>query len=201
MTIPNNVVDVPHVDSYAGVTHADDDDFKAYEIERRIKEIFLRWLLIYFSGDPWSYHDPVTDSAVVQTFEHCDCYAGEATMKNPLPRPVIHAVASDHQRKVLGVEDALEWKSMDVKWNIYVRSAPGLVGSEPHIQGEFLSDMVASQLASLLEGDEIQGLADRGLADVNILRGPVPIQNAHYNLNQLVVAMKAYYHVPYNLAR
>ncbi len=199
MPIPNNPIDTPHVDAYSGVTHARDGDFKSYEVDLRIKEAFLKWFLIYFSGDSFDVTDPDTLEVVTETYENCHLMVGEGALPDPLVKPVIHAMPMDDRTKTVGKRGKMKKKTTSIRWNVFLRGTDSLEGLNPKYRGKHLMDLVAAQFTDLFEGTERQGLADRGIKRAEIVRGPIPVQNTHFIIRQFVVSMEADYHKKHNL--
>ena len=198
MPVINNPINKPHLDYYAAASLPSGVPaipVAEYEVGRRAEEIMSAWLKIYFGG---ALFQIAGASGVLDDymFPECSIITGEAKIENPSELPTIHAIIADEQatRHVLG--DGLVKVKAVMRWNIYVRTTRQ--HRSEGVAGKHLATRIAAQLLWLLHGSEKQGLAAKGMRHVDVVRGPVPLQNPNYFMRQFVVSMKPIYHVRNN---
>jgi len=124
---------------------------------------------------------------------------GETVLPSPLDEVVIHAVVSDEKHITCGKRGKMVKKRMELKWSIFLRGTKSLSNLDGNVRGKHLVGLVASQFGWLFDGTETQGLTEVGIKRAVVLRGPIPVQNAHFILRQFVVEMVAEYHVVHNI--
>lgn len=189
--VPVHSLAKPHLDKLQGLleenTTADER-----EIERRAQELWHAFLGTYFTGQPVEVADG-GGGVLEMTFAAADLLYDQASAPDTLVRPVIHMTVSNRrmQRRDRVSGKWMFTERLDRSWLVRVpaQEAPESTAAQTAATDPgHLARRVADQLRWLLESDETQALAIKGISTIEVTNGPRLIAAGAWHMRQVTTS-------------
>lgn len=201
MAIPVNPLAKAHLDKLAGL---DDSATTAgeEELERRTQELWHVFMTTYFTGDPVAVADG-SGGTVQKTFPALELLYETDTVPATISTGVLHMAVADRrvQRRDRISGGLLLTEQISRNWIVRVPSqadpentSDAAAAASAERECRRVSDLVRW----LLESDEKQALALKGITQVEVSNGPRSIAAGAWHMRQMLTTERIRHHVRSN---
>lgn len=199
MPLPVHPLAKAHLDKLAGLSE-EGTTAGEEELERRAQMLWNAFLKTYLTGSAVDLADGA-GGVMSKTFEAVHLLYGTQSPPKEITLPILHMIVADRRQlrrdRVAGAYQVKEAITRNLLVRVPSQAAPESTADEVP-KADLLCRKVADQVRWLLNSDEVQSLALKGVGKVEVVNGPREIAAGAWHMRQIVTTEEWNYEIRRN---